>query len=269
MNARPAVIAAALLSLAISAACTPQGAPPRAATGGTASLDGTGWILATLDGQPPVAGQKPTVRFETGSLSGTDGCNRYSGPYTATDTSLTVDSNLAATQMACAEPVMQQSATFTGALRETRRYVRERHRLSLLAADGRELATFDAQPGELSGTAWTVTGYNNGRQAVVSVATGSNLTLAFGDDGRITGSAGCNSYTATFLLADDTIKVGPAAATRMMCSTPDGVMKQEALFLQALQSAATYRLEAERLELRTASGALALSMTGVLSERTP
>ena len=55
----------------------------------------------------------------------------------------------------------------------------------------------------------------------------------------------------------------------MMCSTPDGVMKQEALFLQALQSAATYRLEAERLELRTASGALALSMTGVPSERTP
>ncbi|MBP6515067.1 MAG: META domain-containing protein [Steroidobacteraceae bacterium] len=261
MNARPIVVVAALLSLAISAACTPQAAPPRAAaTGGKAALDGTGWILATLNGQPPVAGQKPTARFEAGSLSGTDGCNRFSGPYTATDTSLTVDSNLAATQMACAEPVMQQSATFTSALRETRRYVRERHRLSLLAADGRELATFGAQPGELRGTTWIVTAYNNGRQAVVSVATGSSLTLAFGEDGRITGSAGCNTYTAPFELADETIKLGPAAATRMMCAAPEGVMDQEALFLQALQSAASYRLEADRLELRTGTGALAVSM---------
>jgi heat shock protein HslJ len=38
-------------------------------------------------------------------------------------------------------------------------------------------------------------------------------------------------------------------------------MQQEALFLAALQSAATFRIDGDRLELRTADVALAVSLT--------
>jgi hypothetical protein len=42
-----------------------------------------------------------------------------------------------------------------------------------------------------------VTGYNNGKQAVVSVVIGSELTADFKADGNLGGSAGCNSYFAS------------------------------------------------------------------------
>ena len=53
------------------------------------------------------------------------------------------------------------------------------------------------------------------------------------------------------------ITIGPLASTMKFCNDPEGVMDQEAQYLAALQSAATYRIEGNRLELRTADGALA------------
>jgi heat shock protein HslJ len=44
-----------------------------------------------------------------------------------------------------------------------------------------------------------------------------------------------------------------------MCAQPEGRMAQEAQFLAALASATTARREGDRLELRTASDALAVS----------
>jgi heat shock protein HslJ len=46
-----------------------------------------------------------------------------------------------------------------------------------------------------------------------------------------------------------------------MCSDPTGVMDQEAQYLAALQSAATYRIETNVLELRTQDDALAASLS--------
>jgi heat shock protein HslJ len=44
-----------------------------------------------------------------------------------------------------------------------------------------------------------------------------------------------------------------------MCIAPDGVMEQEAAFVAALQSAATYSMQGGRLEMRTADDAMAIS----------
>jgi len=43
----------------------------------------------------------------------------------------------------------------------------------------------------------------------------------------------------------------------MACSEPAGVMEQEAQYLAALQSAATYQIEGNVLQLRTKDDALA------------
>jgi heat shock protein HslJ len=50
------------------------------------------------------------------------------------------------------------------------------------------------------------------------------------------------------------------ASTRKSCSTPAGVMTQEAAYLAALQSAATYTTDGSRLELHTKSGATAVDL---------
>lgn len=112
---------------------------------------------------------------------------------------------------------------------------------------------------DLAGTTWRVTRYNNGKQAVVSVLEGTTLTLEFAADGRLSGAAGCNRFTGAYTSSGGSFKPGNVAATQKMCVSPDGVMDQEAAFLKALATAASARVDADRLELRTAEGALAVT----------
>jgi heat shock protein HslJ len=112
---------------------------------------------------------------------------------------------------------------------------------------------------DLAGTNWVVTGYDAGSAQLVPVLDETELTMAFGADGRVSGSAGCNRYTAAYTSEGAALSIGQAAATRRMCVTPEGAMRQEQRFLDALAKAATARLESDRLDLRTADGALAVT----------
>ena len=224
-------------------------------------LDGTTWILGTLDGRPPLPGTDVTLSFEAGAAFGSDGCNRYRASYElGEDGRLAVGPAMATTLMACAEDVMVQAAAYGAALRATASArLHDDGALALAEADGTVRITFTAQDTALEGTDWRVTAYNNGRQAVVSVLEGTELTASFGE-GAVNGSAGCNRYRASLDADGDRVRIGPAAATRRLCAKPEGVMEQEAAFLRALEWAAVSRREGDRLELRTGDGALAVSL---------
>lgn len=253
MNTRNTLIVLTIVAGLLLAACVPV---PGAAV---APLADTSWVLATLNGQAALSDTQVTIRFEDGQLGGTDGCNRYSTSYTVDGAQIKLDKNIVSTMMACAEPIMAQAAAYITVLTEAATYKIEGGQLMLLDAGGKALATFEPQSTDLSGTAWVVTGYNNGQQAVVSVIAGTELTADFGADGALSGSAGCNRYTATYEAAGTSLKIGPVGSTRMACADPAGAMTQEMQFLQALETAATYRLDGGRLELRTADGALAVT----------
>jgi heat shock protein HslJ len=244
-------------SAAALAACLLSGCTAMSTTDSPAPLDGTAWVLAALPGQSLVPAARATARFESGRIVGTDGCNRYAVPYTQTGRALQVGSPGAATMMACAPEVSKQAAAFMGALARASAHRVDGGRLALLAADGTVLATLEAQSQGLAGTTWRVLSYNNGRQAVVSTITGTGLTMAFSGDGRVAGSAGCNNFTAPYTLDGQKLAIGPAAATRRMCASPERVMAQEQAFLKALETVASARFEGNRLELRTAGGELA------------
>ena len=226
----------------------------------TPSLDGTAWVLSSLPGRTLEPGTIVTLRFEAGRAGGVDGCNRYVTSYTAEGATLRLLANGASTQMACPRPVMLQAVVYMQSLADTNSYRVEGGHLRLLGADGAVLATFAPQPQGAAGTEWRVTGYNNGKQAVVSVLAETTLTLAFAADGKVSGSAGCNRYMGTYAQSGESLKFGPSATTRKMCAQPEGVMAQEQAFLKALQSVATARQEGDRLELRAADGALAVSL---------
>jgi heat shock protein HslJ len=208
-----------------------------------------------------MVGTTVTLRFDGDRASGTDGCNRYAGPYTTKGSGVEFGPGAASTQMACAPDVMQQAAAYTSSLTAARNYRVEGGQLQLLSADGAILATFASQAQGLTGTSWRVTGYNNGRQAVVSALAGTTLTMAFSPDGRVSGSAGCNNYSATYTFADESLRFGPAATTRRMCADPERIMEQEQQFLKALETVDSARQEGDRLELRSANGALAVSLS--------
>jgi heat shock protein HslJ len=261
-------IAGVVIAAGLLAACVPippaSPLPTTAAPGagaqtaaGADNLAGTSWILSTLGGQPVLADTTVTLNFESGRAAGSDGCNSYTTAYAADGTNITIRQPVASTLMACPEPIMAQAAAYMKALEGAATYKVDGKQLTLYDAGGKALATFTAQSSDLAGTAWDVIGYNNGKQAVVSVALGTSLTANFGADGMLTGSAGCNNYTASYKTDGKSISIGPAATTRKMCAEPPNVMEQEAQYLQALTTAATYRIDGSKMELRTADGALA------------
>lgn len=247
-----------LLVSALLAACSAMSPSDKAA-----ALDGTDWVLTTLPGRTLIADSFVTLRFEDGQVSGTDGCNRYSGAYTASDLQLQFDGSMATTMMACSEPVMEQANAFMAALVKVRSYRIAAGQLILLSADDALVANLKRQDRDLAGTAWQVTGINNGREAVVGVLNGTTLTLTFSADGKLSGSAGCNNYVANYTLTASALDIGSAAVTRKMCSSPATVMEQEQQFLNALKTVASAEQEGRRLDLRTASGALAVSLVQV------
>jgi heat shock protein HslJ len=243
--------AAALLSTACSSALPVADTP---------TLDGTAWVLASLPGRTLADGATATLSFDGGRAAGTDGCNRFTAPYSASRGALKFDGSPASTMMACPPGIMEQARAFMTSLGATRGYRLAGDQLQLLGPDGAVVASLAPQPRSLAGTSWRVTGYNNGRQAVVSLLDGTQMTMEFAADGRVSGSAGCNRFTGTYTLSGSSLKLGPAAATRMMCAQPDGIMTQEQQFLQALATVATIRQEGNRAELRTADGALAVNL---------
>lgn len=217
------------------------------------------WALSTLMDKELVPGSGITAQFTSdGKISGSAGCNQYSGTYTTSGTSMQISSTLSSTRMTCSQEIMDQETAYLKALGEIKVYTVSVTELILSDGNNKNLLVYKAQPQVLTGSAWEVIGYNNGKQAVTSVLAGTTLTIEFGQDGNVSGNAGCNTYSGPYTLTGNQIKIGPLGSTMKACSDPAGIMDQESQFLMALQSTATYQIEGMVLELRTSNGALAV-----------
>jgi heat shock protein HslJ/uncharacterized membrane protein len=226
-------------------------------------LEGTSWRLASppgLAGEAKDAKAAPiTVRFADGRASGFSGCNRFTGAYTREGDTLTVG-RLAGTMMACPEPRMAAERAFLDGLSGSHRVAIAGELLTLAPASGAPLAFQAEPPPTLEGVAWNVTGFNNGRQAVVSPRTGTTVTLSF-ENGKVTGSTGCNTFRATYPSEGNRLAIGPAATTRKFCAA-EGVMEQERQFLAALKTAQVWTVESGTLDVHRADGERVLMASG-------
>jgi heat shock protein HslJ len=201
------------------------------------------------------------VRFEDGQASGDGSCNRFFGPYEATDDGGLEFGEMGLTMMACLDAIMEQEQAFLAALGAVDSYSIAGSTLEMRAA-GDVVALFEAIPATLANTSWSLTALNNGKQAVVSLVADTEITATFTEDGTLAGSSGCNSYRATWSADGESIEIGPPMGTKKMCAG-DGVMEQEARYLEVLGLATTYRLEANGLEMFDAEGARQLRFTRV------
>src|SRR5512141_2614124 len=134
--------------------------PAAAASAGamdTGPLDGTAWVLTGLEGRAVAGSPAATLQFDGDRVTGSDGCNRFSGRYSAGGSAFQVPPQLVSTQMACEPRVEAQARTYLAALTGATRHRVEGARLTLLSADGRALATLVAQSLVLAGTSWRAT----------------------------------------------------------------------------------------------------------------
>ena len=236
-------------------ASTPPGT--KSAQGG-GDIMGAEWVLSgssmnSLD----LSKTGITARFEQGKISGFSGVNQYAGPCELGADGTMKIGPLAGTQMAGPEPLMRVESAYLQLLAKCDSYRVAGSKLTLYTG-GTETLIYEAgKPAELPGSKWTVTGYNNGKQAVVSVSLGATLTLEFGADNTVSGNGGVNTYNGPYSSGATTLTIGPLASTRVAGSAD--MMAQETAYLAALQNAAKWEVVNGTLELRDSTGALQVS----------
>ena len=261
MNRSRLAVGAVAAMLLLSACSSGSGATaaPKGGTGGT--LEGPTWVLKSYDAAGKLTDVPADVyadaTFKGGKVNGTGGCNVFSGSYTASGSALTFGP-LATTMMACEPPKSDVETAYLAALGKSATYTATADTLTIYDSAGTEILLYNAgSPNAITGVTWHVVYFNNGKQAAVSVISGTDPTAVFGTDGTVSGQATCNQYHGPYTTKDDTIKIGPLASTMMACADP-AQQDQETQFLAALQSAATFQVKGKHLEMRTADDAIAV-----------
>jgi heat shock protein HslJ len=246
-----ALLLMALLALGVAAL---SGCGPTASN--AKLLEAHQWRVTKL-GDTPYTGTAPiTSAFSAGKISGSTGVNLYSGTYEApkgNDISIKLGPM---TLIAGAPAAMAAEQQFIKALGAAASYAADDESLTLFDSAGASLVTYAVEkPTTLVGTKWKMMGYNNGRGALQSAISTSEVTAVFAADGTVSGNGGVNSYHGSYTTSGSNgIAITGVASTKMM--GPEEVQAQEDAYLAAIQKATVYKIEAgDQLWLRDSSGA--------------
>ena len=215
-------------------------------------LDGREFVSSEVEGYDLVAGSEIRLTFDGGEIGIQAGCNNMGGTYTLSNGELVAD-QLAMTEMACEEPLMNQDAWVAGLVGEGVQVTLDEDTLVLAGESGTITAT-DREVAEpdmtLEGTVWIVDGLVSG-DAVSTTIADTSPTMVI-EDGTATLDTGCNTGTGAVEIGSDTLTFGPIALTLMAC--PQEVMDQETMILTVLEGEVDYVIESNRLSVINASG---------------
>ncbi|MDV2481994.1 META domain-containing protein [Methanoculleus sp. Wushi-C6] len=256
------IVAACLVSVGYSGGTeTPPDSVGRVAE----PLAGTAWDLVAFRADngsvaTPLSGAEPLIIFgDSGTLSGSAGCNLYSATYRINGSGIKVEPvAVTAAYPAKAQALMQQESRYHELLVAAASYRVEGDRLIFYGPSGRELLIF-ARSGEpasvpLLGTEWQLARYSTTGSTVASPVPGTGVNLTFDPDGTLSGSAGCNAYSAPYLVNETGIAVERIVATKASATEPAGIMEQEAAYLALLRTAAGYRIVGDTLAVIDGNG---------------
>ena len=224
----------------VAAACGSEGG----------DIDSNPWVLNGLgidDGQLITVPEhlELTLQFSDGEASGFGGCNRFFGPYSIDGDTISIGP-LGRTLAFCPDQAIED--IYLTALQAATTVEAGDGSLVLTNASGARLTFAELVPAALSGPTWDGVSYFNGK-GVSSLVIGTAITALFGDDGTLSGNAGCNNYMAPYEVDGSRLTIGAAATTRIACQDPEGIMEQEAEYLAALQLVTHYEIVSNRLRL--------------------
>lgn len=101
----------------------------------------------------------------------------------------------------------------------------------------------------LENTTWVLKSYGE-QNNLQNVLEDTEITAIFyKDKSKISGSAGCNRYFASFGLNGNKLSISAPGSTKMYCSKPKGVMTQERQYLTALEAVESFRMRDGQLRM--------------------
>ncbi|MBT8196984.1 MAG: META domain-containing protein, partial [Acidimicrobiia bacterium] len=218
---------------------------------GPATLLATSWVGLRIEWQgsdfPIVPNSPPTIEFTADGAGGTTGCNSWFGSVTLGDESISIG-QMGQTEMACEQPLMDQERVVTQILMAADLWTLDGGTLTIGDSQGTGLieyvAPIDAPAVPLIGTTWVLSEVMT-LDAVSTPLIGVDPTLVFDGD-EITGSGGCNTYSARAIIQDGRVEISNLTYTERACAD-DGAMEQETMFFRVLEAAETYQLDGPRL----------------------
>ena len=228
------------------------------------ALQDTEWVLTQLRGGVLLKDSHIQLNLGREGFDGFAGCNRYGGEYEAADVGILKFGLLEITLMDCptSKGVVEQEQVYVEALREASTYRLEDDRLEVQDAAGETILVYVRQeeyamdPAGLVGTAWRLVSMDG-----QPPGEGSTLTLAFHDEHRLSGHAGCQDYVSVYEAASDDLHLSYTAMMGPVCPSAgsgrgpeDTLLEQEGAYTTILGWTAHYRLGEGRLELFTIRG---------------
>ena len=245
---------------------TPTVIPVSTVVQGSSSFPtGVNWRLFSYTdgkgGMANVIGEQPvTALFRAdGTVTGSSGCNQYNAGYTASGSSITITPGIS-TLMACVPVVMSQESRYFSLLANATTYSVNEDTMVFFDRSGKVILAYKRPldiPVTISAQApvvgsWDLLTYYNGNNAMVSVLSGSTISADFMPDGKITGSSGCNEYSATYSSNGQTLGIIQVKSTKMACDP--GIMTQENQYLALLPKVNTYQMSGDQMVLYTVLG---------------
>jgi heat shock protein HslJ len=108
------------------------------------TLDGTSWLLAEGKDMSIPQEVRMTIAFAAARVSGSSGCNRFTGTYQEDGESISLGP-LAGTRMACADEVMTAERAYLAALAEAASWSATAASLTLSNEAGEKLLRYEAE----------------------------------------------------------------------------------------------------------------------------
>jgi heat shock protein HslJ len=240
-------------------------------------LTGALWALVSLgditNPQQPVQGSNFAAQFiripgsPSGVLNGTTGCNEYTTSFAASVDEIKINQPVSTKNTSCVPGLTDQEQLYYLALNSATTYRISGNTLTIPYDNGKQALVFEGTQLEvavrppmttLDGTTWYLWYINN-----TPVAPGTSIYAQFvintdGASGTINGSAGCNTYVATF---GNDMGVQTTLNATQNCNQPAGIMEQEGTYINMLSRGYGYWLTGDQLILNTGQGVLTYRTT--------
>ena len=235
-------------------------------------LTGALWSLVSLGDvnkpEQPVAGSAFALQFSfipgspSGVLFGTTGCNEYTAAYAASVEEIKINQPVSTQNASCVPGLADQEKLYFLALNNASTYRISGNTLTIPYDSGKQALVFEGTQleiakrppmSDLNGTTWYLWNINT-----TPILAGTTIYAQFainadGASGTISGSAGCNTYVASF---GDNLGVQTTLNATQNCNSPKGVMDQEKAYVADLSRAFGYWQTGDQLIINTGTGVL-------------